>query len=88
MNFDELASNMTADIYQRLKESVELGRWPTGGELSKEQKALCLEAILKYEIAQQIPVEQRTGYLPSNSCGPANEVDTIDSINLPTGGEE
>lgn len=67
MNFDELATQMTPDVYSRLRSSVELGRWPTGQALSKEQKALCLEAIIKYEIANNVPETERTGYI-EQSC--------------------
>lgn len=84
MNFDELAKNMTADVYSRLRESVELGRWPTGVALTKEQKSLCLEAIIKYEVANQVPEHLRTGYL-NNSC--QSSKDTIAAVNLPTDGD-
>lgn len=81
MNFDELATNMTPDIYSRLRESVELGRWPTGQALSKEQKGLCLEAIIKYEISNDIPVEARTGYL-ENSCKSDSKTETIPTVSI------
>lgn len=84
MNFDDLAKNMTADVYSRLRESVELGRWPTGVALSKEQKSLCLEAIIKYELANDIPEHLRTGYL-NNSCRSSTE--TIAAVNLPGDGD-
>ena len=79
MNFDELATNMTPDIYSRLRESVELGRWPTGQALTKEQKNLCLEAIIKYEVRNEVPVEKRTGYI-SQGCKSSTE--TIETVTL------
>jgi uncharacterized protein YeaC (DUF1315 family) len=77
MNFDELASNMTPDIYSRLREAVELGRWPTGQALSKEQKGLCLEAVIKYEVAQDIPVEKRTGYIAQGCKSESEKIPTV-----------
>jgi uncharacterized protein YeaC (DUF1315 family) len=79
MNFDELAKNMTPDVYSRLRESVELGRWPTGQSLTKEQKNLCLEAIIKYEISNDIPAEKRTGYLEQ---GCKSTTETIPTVTL------
>ena len=79
MNFDELAANMTPDIYSRLRDAVAVGRWPTGQALSKEQKALCLEAVLKYEVANQIPETQRTGYV-DNQCKTQAPAATIPSV--------
>lgn len=78
MNFDQLAQNMTPDIYSRIKESVELGRWPNGVTLTKEQKGLCLEAMLKYEISQNIPENQRTGYLESACKSKSESIPTVD----------
>jgi len=79
MNFDDLAKNMTPDVYSRLRESVELGRWPTGLALSKEQKNLCLEAIIKYEVSNDIPVQDRTGYI-EQAC--KSSVETIPTTTL------
>ncbi len=82
MNFDQLAANMTPDIYSRLREAVELGRWPTGQKLTVEQKNLSLEAIIKYEISSDMPVELRTGYL-SNQC--KSDIETIPTVTVSDG---
>ena len=79
MNFDQLAQNMTPDIYSRIRESVELGKWPTGLALTKEQKGLCIEAMLKYEISTNVPEHLRTGYL-EQACKSASE--NIPTVNL------
>ncbi len=78
MNFDELAMNMTPDIYSRLREAVELGRWPTNAALTKEQKNLCLEAIIKYEVSNDVPVEQRTGYVPQACKSDVEKIPSVD----------
>jgi uncharacterized protein YeaC (DUF1315 family) len=88
MNFDELAANMTPDIYSRLRESIELGRWPTGSVLTQEQKSLCLEAVIKYEVAQNMPLEQRTGYIAESCRSSGAETDTIPVVSLGTGESE
>jgi len=80
MNFDRLAQNMTPDIYSRLREAVELGRWPNQVALTKEQRNLCLEAILKYEVNQQVPQQQRTGHIEQ---GCKSKSQTIASVTLP-----
>lgn len=63
MNFQEVAANLTPEVYQRLREAVELGKWPNGDQLSREQKALCLEALMTYEARNGIPQDQRIGYI-------------------------
>jgi uncharacterized protein YeaC (DUF1315 family) len=77
MNFDDLATNMTPDIYSRLRESIELGRWPTGQALTKEQKNLCLEAVIKYEVAQDMPMEKRTGYISQGCKSESEQIPTV-----------
>ncbi|MHA7878167.1 MAG: YeaC family protein [Saccharospirillum sp.] len=82
MNFDDVAASLTPEVYQRLKESIELGRWPTGQALTREQKALCLEALLKYEVAQGIPETQRIGYIERPNCATDKPSD-VQPIRMP-----
>lgn len=82
MNFDDVAKGMTPELYSRFKEAVELGRWPNDVALTKEQKALCLEALLKYEVSQNMPLEQRTGFIPD---GCKSKPDVIASDSKPNG---
>ncbi|MFT6102616.1 MAG: hypothetical protein ACJATV_001738 [Granulosicoccus sp.] len=66
-----LLGSLTPDMYQKLKQSVELGKWPTGGILSNEQKDLCLQAVIAYE-KKHFSDEQHTGYIPPKKhthCG-------------------
>jgi hypothetical protein len=62
MNFDKLIENMTPDIHQALKRAVEIGKWPNGKELTQEQRALCLEAVISYD-NKFLSEEQRVGYI-------------------------
>jgi uncharacterized protein YeaC (DUF1315 family) len=70
----ELLDSLTPDMYQKLKQSVELGKWPTGGVLTTEQKELCLQAVLAYE-KKHLPEEQHIGFIPPKKhthCGSLN----------------
>lgn len=78
MNFDQLAQTMTPDIYSRIRESVELGKWPNGVSLTKEQKGLCIEAMLKYEITNKVPEHLRTGYLEKACKSSSESIPTVD----------
>lgn len=76
MNFEQLIASIDADIYQRLKTAVELGKWPTGQALSREQKELSLQAVIAYE-TKHLPPDQRTGYIEPKkptACGHDDEV--------------
>ncbi|ODS23850.1 hypothetical protein AB835_06815 [Candidatus Endobugula sertula] len=75
-SIEELLNHITPEIYQQLKQSVELGKWPTGQLLSKEQRQLCLQAVIVYE-QKNINPEERTGYIPPKEnihCGSAGVI--------------
>ncbi len=78
MSFNQVAADMSAEVYQQFKTAIEIGRWPDGKKLSAQQKQLCLEAILRYE-QEHVPPEKRTGYIPpkhQTDCSPAeNQAD-------------
>lgn len=66
MDYLKLIENMTPDIYLRLKQALELGKWPDGTILSGEQKQLCMEAVISWECRHMAP-EQRSGYIDRGS---------------------
>jgi uncharacterized protein len=66
VNFEQLIQSLDADIYQRLKTAVEMGKWPNGAALTAEQKALSLQAVIAYE-NKHLPPEQRSGYIEPNA---------------------
>ncbi len=68
MNIEELSSALNPEIYERFKTAIELGKWPNGDILSKEQKQICIQAIIAYE-HKHVKHEERTGYLPSKNVG-------------------
>jgi len=63
MNVDELIANMTPQIYQNMKDALELGRWGDGRVLTPEQKEFTLEAMIRYEHMNNIPEAKRVGYV-------------------------
>ena len=46
MTLDELIDSMTPQIYENMKQAIELGRWPDGRKLDAEQRAHCMEAAI------------------------------------------
>lgn len=62
-SFDELIDRLTPEIYQQLKTAVEIGKWPNRQALRKEQRELCLQAVIAYE-KKFLSEKERTGYVP------------------------
>ena len=63
MTFDEMIDSMTVDVYESMKRSVELGKWPNGIKLTPEQREQSLRAIIAYEHKRNIPEQERVGYI-------------------------
>src|SRR5690606_6236536 len=61
-SFAEMIANITPEIYQNLKQAVEIGKWPDGRLLTREQKELTLQAMIAWE-QHNLPEEERTGYM-------------------------
>ncbi len=74
MDFQQLLDSITPDIYERFKKAIELGKWPDTRPLTEEQKNLCMQAIIAYEQQQQLPKEQRTGYVPPKTTACNNDL--------------
>lgn len=78
MTFADMIEKMNPEIYSALKSGVELGRWPNGQPLTKEQKEISMEAVLRYEANSNIPAEQRVGYIaPKKKKPDANAEQTV-----------
>lgn len=74
MNLDHLISCITPDIYENLKEAIELGRWKDGQKLTTEQRESCMAAVIAYE-AKHLAEEERTGFIDR---GPKKQGDVCD----------
>ncbi|MYM62460.1 YeaC family protein [Pseudomaricurvus sp. HS19] len=76
MNIDELINSITPEVYENLKRSIELGKWPDGRPLTQEQREHSMQAVIAYEL-KHLPAEERTGYVPPKPhqhCGGEGEV--------------
>ena len=70
MSFQDTASKLSPDIIARMREAVELGRWPDGKSLTDEQRQTTLEAVMAWE-AVHLPPEERIGHMPQSDCAPS-----------------
>ncbi|AOM01870.1 MULTISPECIES: DUF1315 family protein [Cobetia] len=76
MTFDGMVEQMTPTIYESLKQSMQLRKWPDGRVLTSEQVELCMEAVIKYEVHNNVPAESRVGFIDNGTCGPRDGDDT------------
>ena len=83
-SFIAMLRNITPDVYQALKLAVEIGKWPDGRKLTREQKELSLQARIAWE-QDNLPEEERTGYMGPQACKSAEK--EVPNILFSTGSE-
>ena len=59
---NELVESLTPSMVSDLKQAIELGKFPDGRVVSREQKELMIEATILYD-ALNLPEEERTGFI-------------------------
>lgn len=59
---NELVESLTPSMVSDLKQAIELGKFPDGRVVSREQKELMIEATILYD-ALKLPEEKRTGFI-------------------------
>lgn len=65
MNIDALLAAMTPEVYERLRQAVETGKWGDGTPLSDEQRESTMQAVMLY----QAKVAQSTEHMTVNASG-------------------
>ena len=72
MEYNQLIAQLTPEVYLRLKTAIETGKWPDGRVLSQDQKASCLEAVLRYQ-TMKLDATKHSGYM-SDKCASTSAV--------------
>lgn len=63
MTFEEIIQKIDPQIYKNLRMAIELGKWPDGRVLTREQKEISMEAVIYYENQANIPDSERIGFI-------------------------
>ncbi len=80
MDFQQLINNITPEIYENLKRAVELGKWPDGNKLTKDQREHCMQAVMAYDLKHKSE-EDRVGFIHTQKhthCGSDDGDDSKD----------
>ena len=62
MDFRDILQLVTPQVHEALKRAVETGKWADGTVLGREQRELCLQAVIAYD-ARHLSAEERSGYI-------------------------
>jgi uncharacterized protein YeaC (DUF1315 family) len=63
MDYLQLIETMPPELYQRLVQAVERGKWPDGRVLSPEQRENALQAIIAWG-ERHLEETERVGFVP------------------------
>ena len=74
MNIEQMLAILDPEIVQRLKTAVEIGKWPNGVVLTQEQRQICMQAVIAWEV-QNLPEEERSGYIDKGHKEEGDECD-------------
>ncbi|MBP6353020.1 MAG: DUF1315 family protein [Acinetobacter sp.] len=74
MNIEKMLAALNPEIVERLKTAVEIGKWPNGIALTKEQRQTCMQAVYAWEM-KNLPEEQRSGYIDRGTKEDGEECD-------------
>ncbi len=77
MDYLQVVSSMTPDIYRGLLRAVEIGKWPDGRALTSAQRAEALQALIAWGKLHLPPNEQvgfiDRGHKAGDSCDDPGE---------------
>jgi uncharacterized protein YeaC (DUF1315 family) len=62
MDYQQLIDTMSPAIYQSLKRSLEVGKWPDGKSLTAQQRHNTMAAIIVWG-EKHLPEKERVGYI-------------------------
>jgi len=62
MDYQQLIDTMSPEIYQKLKRSLEVGKWPDGKPLTAGQRHQTMQAIIAWG-ENHLPENERVGYI-------------------------
>ena len=85
MEYLKVLEHLNPTIYEQLKQSLEVGKWPDGELLTERQKEIVMQALIGWgEI--HLPAEQRIGYIDKGkkekswNDGTSSDVDSSANI--------
>lgn len=77
MDYESLIAGLDATTCDALRRAIELGKFPDGRRLTDEQRELCMEAVLAWEM-RNLPPEQHTGYIDRGNKAEGEVCDSHD----------
>ena len=62
MDYQNMIESMSPEVYQSLRQAVEIGKWPDGRPVSREQRENAMQAIIAWG-QRYLPAQDRPGFI-------------------------
>ena len=62
MDYQQMIDSMSPETYRSLRHSVEVGKWPDGTALTREQRANAMQAVIAWG-EKHLEESDRVGYI-------------------------
>ena len=79
MKFEDLIKSLTPERYNALQRAVELGKWPDGSILGKEERETSLQVLIAYDVMYK-QENERIGFVQKKECEIEHEMDSESSV--------
>ena len=85
MEYLKVLEHLNPTVYEQLKQSLEVSKWPDGELLTERQKEIIMQALIGWG-ETHLPAEQRIGYIDKGKKekswkdGTSSDVDSSTNI--------
>ena len=79
MHFLDILDNLNVEVYEQLKYSLEVGKWPDGEPLSKYHQEIVMQSLIAWG-ETHLDLQERIGYVDKGSKAPNNFRDDTENI--------
>ena len=62
MEYQQVINTMSPEVYQNLKRALEMGKWPDGRLLTRQQRDETMQAVIAWG-ERHLPENERVGYI-------------------------
>lgn len=62
MDYQALIDAMTPELYERMRRALEIGKWPDGTPLTKEQREQTMQAVIIWG-ERHLDAQERVGFI-------------------------
>ncbi|MEH6634494.1 MAG: DUF1315 family protein [Halioglobus sp.] len=62
MEYQQVINTMSPEVYQNLKRALEMGKWPDGRPLTRQQRDETMQAVIAWG-ERHLPENERVGYI-------------------------